>query len=167
MNGFQLAQEQQSRSCDITLAGDLCLVQKRQVDDFLEVLRWSTEFGVNTSEGRAIKQGIVGVFAGSAFNPKENVKLKDETVISLATYAARINIQLLKAADFNEKMRERGVPKEITSQRICRFARNEKEVREILEAVWEKPEKSGEILTKVAGKNKDVYEFEKMLESVN
>jgi hypothetical protein len=35
------------------------LVQKRQVDDFLEVLRWSTESGVNTSEGRTIKRGIV------------------------------------------------------------------------------------------------------------
>lgn len=140
------------------------LVQKRQVDDFLEVLRWSTEFGVNTSEGRAIKQGIVGVFAGSAFNPKENVKLKDETEISLATYAARINIQLLKAADFNEKMRERGIPKETTIQGVCRAAKDEKEVREVLLAIWEAPEKSSEILSKAIGKNKDVYDFEKMLE---
>lgn len=73
--------------------------KKEDVDDFLEVLRWSTEFGVNTSEGRTIKQGIVGVFA---FNPKENVRLKDETEISLATYAARINIQLLKAAEMRK-----------------------------------------------------------------
>jgi DNA-binding MarR family transcriptional regulator len=143
------------------------LVRKRDVDDFLEVLRWSTEFGVNTSEGRTIKQGIVGVFAGSAFNPKENVKLKDETEISLATYAARINIQLLKAADFNEKMRERGIPKETTVQGVCRAAKDEKEVREVLEAIWENPNESGEILSKSAEKNKDIYDFEKMLEKVN
>ena len=134
---------------------------------FLEVLRWSTEFGVNTTEGRSIKQGIVGVFAGSAFNPKESVKLKNETVISLATYAARINIQLLKAADFDEKMRERGMQKEVTVQGVCRAAKDEKEVREILAAIWENPEKSKEILTKAVGKNKGVYEFEKMLETVN
>ncbi len=140
------------------------LVQKRQVDDFLEVLRWSTEFGVNTSEGRTIKQGIIGVFAGSAFNPKESVKLKDETVISLATYAARINIQLLKAADFNEKLRERGVSKEVTVQGVCRAAKDEKEVRELLGSLWETPVKSGEILTKAIAKNKNVYEFEKTLE---
>jgi len=128
------------------------------------VLKWSTEFGVSTTEGRAIKQGVVGVFAGSAFNPKENVKLKDDTVISLATYAARINIQLLKAADFNEKMRDRRIPKEITVQAVCKASKDEKEVREVLQAIWETPEKSNEILNKTIWKNKDVYDFEKMLE---
>jgi hypothetical protein len=128
-------------------------------------LRWSTEFGVNTSEGRSIKQGVVGVFAGSAFDPKESVKLKDETVISLASYAARINIQLLKASDFNEKMREKGVSKESTVQGVCRAAKNENEVREVLTAIWESPEKSSEIIAQVVGKNKEIYEFEKMLES--
>jgi hypothetical protein len=96
--------------------------------------------GVDTPEGRQIKQGIVGVFAGSAFNPKESVRLKDEAMISLATYAARMNIQLLKASDFNSKLRERGVPKEVTVQKICRIARDEKEVREVLEAI-DKPRK--------------------------
>jgi len=140
------------------------LVTKRNVDDFLDVLRWSKDFGVDTPEGRQVKQGIVGVFAGSAFDPKETVRLKDETEISLATYAARMNIQLLKASDFNEKIRERGVPKEITVQRICRIAREEKEVREVLEDIWKSPEKSEEILNKIAEKNKKVYDFERMLE---
>ncbi|MCW4046403.1 MAG: hypothetical protein NWE99_02420 [Candidatus Bathyarchaeota archaeon] len=140
------------------------LVRKREVDDFLEVLRWSNEFGVSTSEGRQIKQGVVGVFAGSAFNPQEKVKLKDETEMSLATYAARINIQLLKASDFNEKLRDRAVPKEITVQAVCKTAKDEKEVRELLQAIWENPEKSSEILSKAVSKNKDVYDFEKMLE---
>jgi DNA-binding Lrp family transcriptional regulator len=140
------------------------LVRRRVVDDFLEVLRWSTEFGVNTSEGRQIKQGVVGVFAGSAYDPKERVKFKDQTEISLAAYAARINIQLLKAADFNEKLREKGVPKRVTVQGVCRTAKNEKEVRDILDLIWDKPSKSDEILTKTVGKNKNVYEFEKMLE---
>lgn len=83
------------------------LVTKRDVDDFLEILRWSKDFGVNTPEGRQIKQGVIGVFAGSAFNAREKVKLKDGTVVNLPSYVARMNIQLLKASDFNQKLRER------------------------------------------------------------
>ena len=89
--------------------------------------------------------------------------MKDEKVISLATYAARMNIQLLKASDFNEKLRDRGCHKRITVQKICRISRDEKEVRGILEKILENPDKSEEILVKVADKNKDVYEFERML----
>ena len=140
------------------------LVRKEDVDDFLEVLKWSKEFGVNTPEGRQIKQGIVGVFAGSAFNPKESVRLRDGSKISLASYASRMNIQLLKAADFNSKLRERGCAKSVTVQKICRIAKNENEVREILDAVWENSGRSEEIFAKVAQKNKKLYEFERMLE---
>jgi len=139
------------------------LVERRHIDDFLEVLRWSKEFGVDTPEGRAIKQGVVGVFAASAFNPRERVRFKDGTEISLPEYAARMNIQLLKASDFNKKLRERGCTR-ATVQRICRIARDEREVREILEAIWKNPEKELEILKEIERKNKDLYEFEKLLE---
>ena len=140
------------------------LVRKKDVDDFLDVLRWSKQFGVDTPEGRQVKQGVVGVFAASAFNPNDNVKLKDETIISLASYAARMNIQLLKAADFNQKLRERGCPKEETVQKICKVARDEDDMRRILQDVWKNPEKSKYILAETVEKNKDVYGFEKMLE---
>jgi hypothetical protein len=136
------------------------LVSKRDVDDFLEVLKWSSEFGVNTPEGRQVKQGVIGVFAGSAFNPKEKVKLKDETIVNLPTYVARMNIQLLKASDFNEKLKERGCTK-ATVQKICKLAKDENEVREVLEKLWESPQKDAEILNEVASKNREVYEFEK------
>ena len=105
------------------------------------------------------------MFAASAFNPKENVRLKDETTISLASYAARMEIQLLKASDFNEKLRERGCPKGVTVQKVCKIARNEKEVRELLDAIWDVPEKGKEILTKAMEKNMEIYQFEKMLEN--
>jgi hypothetical protein len=42
-------------------------------------LRWSKEFGVDTPDGRQVRQGVLGVFAVSAFNPHENVRLKDES----------------------------------------------------------------------------------------
>ena len=140
------------------------LVCKRDVDDFLEVLRWSKEFGVNTPNGREIKQGVVGVFAGSAFNPKENVQLKGDCTISLTSYAARVNIQLLKAADFNSRMHQRGCPIRVSVQKICEIGKDEKQVREILENIWEDPERSEETLATVTEKNKEVYEFDRMLE---
>jgi hypothetical protein len=48
-------------------------------------------------------------------------------------------------------------------QKICRFAKDDNEVMEILEAMWEEPENDSEALSEVASGN-EVYEFEKMLE---
>ena len=91
------------------------------------------------------------------------MRLKDGAEISLPAYAARMNIQLLKASDFNQKLRERGCSK-VTVQKICRIARNEDDVREILETIWREPERDAEILAKAASRNRDIYEFERMLE---
>jgi len=46
--------------------------------------------------------------------------LEDGSNLSLPSYAQRVNIQLLKAVDFNQKLRDRGAPKSVTVQRICR-----------------------------------------------
>jgi len=140
------------------------LVNREHMDDFLEVLRWSKEFGVDTPDGRQIKQGVYGVFAGGAFNPRENVQLKDGRAISLASYAARMNMQLLKATDFNSKLRERGCPSIVTVQKICKIVKDEGEVREVLDAIWDNSWRSKEILEKVLEKNTQIYKFEKMLE---
>ena len=140
------------------------LVRKKHVDDFLEVLRWSKEFGVDTPDGREIKQGVIGVFAASALNPKETVQLKDDSKISLAQYAARMRLQLLRASDFNQKLHERGCPRKVTVQKICKRAKNEEEVRETLENIWSMPESAEEILDELLEKNKELYMFERMLE---
>jgi len=143
------------------------VVCKRDIDDFLDVLRWSKEFGVSSSDSREVKQGIVGVFAGSAFNPNERIRIKDDCTISLATYAARMNLQLLKASDFNSKLHERGCSAGLSVQKICRIAKNEQQVREIMEKIWEKPENGERILATYAEKNKETYAFERMLEAPN
>lgn len=137
------------------------LVSKRDVDDFFEVLRWSKDFGVDTTNGREIKQGVIGVFAGGVFNPKESVHIKDE-VIDLPTYAGRMNIQLLKAPELNKRLRERGC--KITVEKICKSAADEGDVREALDSIWENPRNSEEVLSKLAKKNKELYDFERMLE---
>jgi hypothetical protein len=140
------------------------LVRKRHVDDFFEVLRWSKEFGVDTPKGRQVKQGVIGVFAGSSFDTRENVTLEDGSSVSLPSYAQRMNVQLLKAADFNQKLRDRGVPKSVTVQKICRISKDESEVREIIEAAWNSSETADSILSKAIEQNKQVYDFEQMLE---
>jgi len=136
------------------------LVRKQDIDEFFDVLRWSKEFGCDTEGGRAIKQGVVGVFAGGGFDPKEKVYLKDGAV-DLPTYAARMNIQLLKATDFNEKLRARGC--KLTIQKICRVAGNEADVKEALDSIWGEPTKADEVINELIEKNKKLYEFERML----
>lgn len=56
----------------------------------------------------------------------------------------RMNIQVLKAADFSKQ--ERGCTKSVTVQKICRIAKEENEVCEILDDVWRN--RSEEILAK-------------------
>jgi hypothetical protein len=140
------------------------IVHKDDVDDFFEVLRWSKEFGVDTPNGRQVKQGVMGVFAAGTFDPREHVKIKDGTSLLLPTYAARMNIQLFKASDFNAKLHERGCALAMTVQKVCRVARDEKEIRIILEMIWKEPGNSEAELAEVEGRNQDLFEFERSLE---
>jgi hypothetical protein len=107
-------------------------VSKRHVDDFLEVLRWSKDFGVDTTEGREIRQGVVGVFAAGAFDSHEHVEVRGER-ITLPQYAGRRNLQIITTPDFNGKLRERGCDSSISVQKLCRAAGDEGEVRESLD----------------------------------
>ncbi len=104
-------------------------------------------------------------FAAGTFDPREHVKIKDGMSLPLATYAARMNIQLFKASDFNAKLHERGCATAMTVQKICRVARDEKEIRRILELMWKEPSTSEAALAETEGRNKDLYEFERSLET--
>lgn len=142
------------------------IVSRRDLDDFFNVLKWSTDFGVDTPEGRQVKNGVVGVFAGGAF---EDVHIKmngsdHNKAITLAQYAERLNVQLLRASDFNEKLRDRAVPKDVTVQKICKAARDERDVRRMLDAVWDKPEGAKDVLDGAIKTNSSVYKFEEELE---
>ena len=71
-----------------------------------------------------------------------------------------MNIQLLKAVDFNKRLRDRGVPKYVTVQKICIASKDEIDVRDILEKIWEIPEQGKEILSDVTRRNKEIFDFE-------
>ncbi len=74
-------------------------------------------------------------------------------------------LQLVTAADFNVKLRERGCPKGVTVQKVCRLARDEDEVRRTLDYVWSDSEGAVRILGELREGNEDLYRFEKMLEA--
>jgi hypothetical protein len=138
------------------------IVTRKTLDDFLEVLKWSTDFGVDTENGRELKKGVVPVFAAGTYNPKEKVVINAEK-ITLSQYANRMNVRLLRPADFNEKLRDHGIDKRLTTQRICRICRDEREVRELLNSIWKEPQKAQERLTKTSQMNDNVFLFENLL----
>ena len=70
----------------------------------------------------------------------------------------------MRASDFNQNLHERGCPRKVTVQKICKRAKNEDEVRETLENIWSKPESAEEILDGLLEKKKESYMFERMLE---
>ncbi|MEP0824872.1 MAG: hypothetical protein HRF40_05250 [Nitrososphaera sp.] len=148
------------------------IVSRRDLDDFFNVLKWSTDFGVDTPEGRRVKNGVVGVFAGGAF---EDIHVKvanggssgNNGAITLAQYAERLNVQLLRASDFNEKLRDREAPKDVTVQKICKAARDERDVRRMLDLIWDKPEDAKNALNNAIKANDSVFKFEEELEATN
>ena len=93
------------------------IVAKQTFEDSIDVLRWSTDFGTDTENGREVEKGVIPVFDAGAFNPKGKVVLNGRE-LTLAQYAAKMNIQLLKPSDFNKKLRECGVAKKVTVQKI-------------------------------------------------
>ena len=137
------------------------VVNRRTLDDIIEVLKWSTDFGVDTENGREVKKGVTPVFGAGAHNPKEKVVVGEQK-ITLAQYASRMNIRLLRPADFNSKLREQGVDKKVTVQKVCRVRKDEKDVRSVLDKIWENPSNAQKSLVDVLTRNQEVFEFEKV-----
>lgn len=141
------------------------LVRKSDLDGFLEVLRWSKEFGTDREDGgRQLKSGIIPLFAGYTFNPSDKVLMRDGTTISLASYAERLNLQILKASVINQYLHERGVPLKVSVQKTCGYARDEEEMRSMLSRMWEKPDEAEAILAQSREKNADIFAREAELE---
>lgn len=135
------------------------LVRKTDLDDFLEVLRWSMEFGVDRDDGgRELKNGVIPIFAAATFNPRDKVKMRDGEELSLAAYVERLNIQILKASVMNEKLRERGISSRVSVQKICRYYKDEQEVRDLLNRIWLEPSNAEAILAEVTRNNAEIYE---------
>ena len=78
-----------------------------------------------------------------------------------------LNVQLLRVADFNTKLRDKGVPKDVTVQKMCKAARDERDVRRMLDAIWDKPERTKNVLDNAIKTNSSVFKFEEELAGDN
>lgn len=139
------------------------LVTRKDLDDHLEVLRWSREYGVDTPNGRTIKQGVTPIFTGGSYNPKNTVRIGEDE-INLPEYARRMNIQLIKSADLNQQLQQKGVESYVTIQKICRASKNEKQVRDTLTKIWNQPKKAREFLSVLLEDNQELFDFEKEIQ---
>ena len=75
----------------------------------------------------------------------------------------RTRIKLSSPADFNSKLREHGVDKKVTVQKICSVCKDERDVREVLDEIWQNPSKAQDILDEALDSNQGLFEFEKSL----
>ena len=48
--------------------------------------------------------------------------------------------------------------------RVCKIAKDEEDVRELLDALWKDPEKAEAVLADARERNEEIYRFGKMLE---
>jgi len=53
----------------------------------------------------------------------------------------------------------------VTVQKVCRYRRDEAQVRETLDGFWDKPEEVTETLGRLRRDNQDLYRFEEKLEA--
>jgi hypothetical protein len=123
----------------------------------------STKSRVLSNRPSAIRNGIVGVFAGGTFDPNERIRFRNGEVLSLSQYAARCNIQLIRTADLNEKLRQRGCEASTTVQRICRVCQDEEEVRDVPDGMWLSPHDAVALLNEVALRNQTIFDLEQKL----
>jgi len=60
-------------------------------------------------------------------------------------------------------LREHGIEKKVTVQKVCRVSKNEKDVRAVLDEIWKNSKKAKEILSEALNRNLEIFEFEKVL----
>ena len=87
----------------------------------------------------------------------------NEQKIALSQYVARMNVKLLRPANFSSKLRQQGVAKKVTVQKICKVCKHEKNVRRALDEIWNDPSKATAVLVGAMSENQSVYEFERIL----
>jgi hypothetical protein len=74
-----------------------------------------------------------------------------------------MNIKLLRPSDFNKQLRERGVEKKVTVQKISKACCDERQIRETLDCMRKSPERASQIMNDCLNMNHDVFEFENIL----
>ena len=72
-----------------------------------------------------------------------------------------MNVELIKSADLNQQLQQKGVDKYVTVQKNCRASKNEKQVRDTFTKIWNQPKKAREFFTELIEPKNDQFEIEK------
>jgi hypothetical protein len=145
------------------MLNNLLLIRRDDVEDFLDIARFSKEFGADDRHGRVIRNGVVLWMAGAAIDNKASILVGND-YLTVASFASRLGIKFIPASQINEQLQRRGWEK-ASVKAICRVAKDAHEAMETLDQIWGHPEKAKEILAKYAEQNKSILEQERMLEA--
>jgi hypothetical protein len=138
------------------------LIRREDVEDFLDVIRFSKELGADDRHGRVVKNGIVLWMAGAAIDSRASILVGNE-YLTVASYAGRLGIKFIPIAAINRQLQQKGWEK-ASVKVICRVAKDAYEAMEMLDQICAHPKKAKDILAKYADQNKSILEQERMLE---
>jgi hypothetical protein len=139
------------------------LIRRDDVEDLLDIARFSKEFGADDRHGRVIRNGVVLWMAGAAIDNRASILVGNE-YLTIASFAARLGIKFIPISQINEQLQHHGWEK-ASVKAICRKAKDAHEAMEMLDQIWAHPEKAKEIIAKYAEQNKSILEQERMLEA--
>jgi hypothetical protein len=138
------------------------LIRRDDVEDLLDIARFSKEFGADDRHGRVIRNGVVLWMAGAAIDNRASILVGNE-YLTIASFAARLGIKFIPISQINEQLQRRGWEK-ASVKAICRKAKDAHEAMEMLDQIWAHPEKAKEIIAKYTEQNRSILEQERMLE---
>jgi len=138
------------------------LVRRDDIEDFLDIARFSKEFGADDRHGRVIRNGVVLWMAGAAIDNKASILVGND-YLTVASFASRLGIKFIPVSQINEQLQRRGWEK-ASVKAICRVAKDAHEAMEALDQIWAHPKEAKGIISKYTEQNKSILEQERMLE---
>jgi len=139
------------------------LIRRDDLVDFLDIARFSKEFGADDRHGRVIRNGVVLWMAGAAIDNKASILVGND-YLTVASFASRLGIKFIPVSQINEQMQRRGWEK-ASVKAICRAAKDALEAMEMLDQIWAHPKEAKGIISKYTEQNKSILEQERMLEA--
>jgi hypothetical protein len=73
------------------------LVRRDDVEDFLDIARFSKEFGADDRHGRVIRNGVVLWMAGAAIDNKASILVGND-YLTVASFASRLGIKFIRVS---------------------------------------------------------------------
>lgn len=83
------------------------LIRKDDVKDFVDIARFSKEYGASDRETRVVKNGVIVWMAGEAMDNNASILIGSE-YLTVASYVRRLGIKFVPMSTLNCRFSERG-----------------------------------------------------------